>query len=93
MINAREAMCMYMAWKPDSYIYLDIDNENTWRDDVSTFIQRSARHGYSYCTIEYDTHNIDGDLAKYLKFYGYTIEEDYEDCFGIRTLKVTWSFV
>lgn len=89
MISAEDVKRIWIDSKPLYYMFID---NNTWRTPLTALFSHIARHGLSFCIIEYDTEKVDEDLAAYLKSFGYKIEEDYEDFYGIRTLKVTWIF-
>lgn len=89
MISAEDVKRIYIDSKPLNYMFID---NNAWRTPLTVLFTHAARYGLSFCIIEYDTEKVDEDLAAYLKSFGYTIEDDYENSYGIRTLKVTWSF-
>lgn len=89
MINAKDVKRIYIDSKPLNYMFID---NNMWRTPLTALLTRTARYGLPSCVIEYDTEKVDEDLAAYLKSFGYEIEDDYEDSYGIRTLGVTWFF-
>lgn len=90
MISAADAKRAWLEEKPVNYMFME--NDATWRDDITTLIQRSAECGFSHCAIEYDTNRIGVDLAEYLESFGYEITADYSLYYNIRMLKVTWAF-